>query len=217
MSGEKPSFWVVLPGVMTGLAAVITAVGGVLYAVGVFSGGDGGGDSDDSASATATITNPNGGFKSYDAVADTYVDSGQRDRNFGDAPILRVDSTPDPIQRTLLRFEVAGLTRPVYSARLRLACATDAGMGGSVATTFDDWSEAEVDWLHQPLAGDVVSSRDDERIICDQTGSGTSIDYDVTSAITGDGRYDFVITTTSHDGLTFHSRESIPPPQLLIQ
>ncbi|HLA18905.1 MAG TPA: fibronectin type III domain-containing protein, partial [Dehalococcoidia bacterium] len=167
------------------------------------------------AAAAAAVLSAGGpgSATSFASVADAYVDQGSPDANFGTTTRVKVDNGPPPaVQRGFFRFSVQGFTEPVFSARLRLAC-TNGGPGGTIWTTTDAWTETGLTWNNQPPLLSQVTSLG--TISC--SSSGTLIDYDVTSAVTGNGIYNFAITTSSWDGLSFRSRESAPDPVLIVE
>ena len=147
---------------------------------------------------------------SFQALEDSYVDSGLSSSNFGTSSRLRVDSSPT-VQRTFTRFQVQGVTVPVSSAQLVFTC-TNSGPAGSIWTIGGSWIEQGLTWNSQPSLLNPISSPGS--FSC--SSSGTLVVYDVTSVVTGDGAYDFAVATGSADGLTFFSRETGSGPALVI-
>jgi hypothetical protein len=147
-------------------------------------------------------------------VADTYVDSKFPSKSFGSATVLRV-ALP-PVQQTFLRFTVSGIgPAGVAQARLRLTVKPGGGgasnSGGTVhRISSNTWSE---------------STTYNTRPTIDGAGLGTQgavtpnqvVVFDVTSAVTTDGTYDFALETPAGNGVQYQSREaSIGKPQLQI-
>jgi hypothetical protein len=62
----------------------------------------------------------------FTAVADAYVSRTREHRNFGSSPALRTTARLR-LERSYLRFAVAGLSGDVTAARLRLYAATSTG------------------------------------------------------------------------------------------
>lgn len=211
MAKDK-SFWLTRPGILAGIAALITAGGGLvgtLAAVGVFP------DGNDTATPTPPVfTPPDLPPFSFVAVADASVNIDKPSENLGRETTLKVDG--DPMRITFVRFNVEGLTRPVTSAQLWFVCVSElkggAPEGGSVWTTSGSWTESEITWdNHPPLEKEVVSVTTavdcpDDRIVT----------YNVTDFVTGDDTYNFALKMESEsvDGLTFYSRENPPEPRL---
>ncbi len=147
-------------------------------------------------------------------VADTYADAGSTGTNFGTAPELRIDASDQRI--SYLRFAVAGVgNRPITSATLRLEVGTDSAAasssGGRVQRISDDtWQENAVTWNSRPtLDGTILST-------AGSVDPGDIVSFDVTGAVTGDGSYNFALTTTSSNAVDYRSRESGAPRLILV-
>jgi hypothetical protein len=153
-------------------------------------------------------------------AADTYVDAKNPSTNYGTSTRLKLDKDNNgPIYTSYLRFDVAGLTRQIQSAKLRLYVLNGADKSGAiykVANTAQGktslWQDAELTQQNAPaLSGQPLST----------VGSitlGTWIEYDVTAALTGNGAYSFGIKPRSVDMAEFSSREdSAHAPQLIVR
>lgn len=148
---------------------------------------------------------------SYTAVEDAYVDNGSPNSNFGTSTRLKIDTGPT-IKRIFIRFSLTSTPSPVSSAQLRLTCTNGSPDGGTVWTISGSWTEKGITWSNQPtLVGPVFSIG---RVSC--SGSGTIVEYDVSTIITGDGTYNFALATNSGDGTTFRSRENGSGPKIVI-
>ena len=75
------------------------------------------------------------------------VEAAQPASNFGTENRLRTD---DRRRQSFLRFQVAGITGRVTSAKLRLRSITDTADGPAVRGTTNDWSETGVTWANRP-------------------------------------------------------------------
>jgi chitodextrinase len=162
-------------------------------------------------SETSTVTTPV--TVRFVAAADARVEQASPQSNRGTSTTLRTDGGSDPDVETYLRFNVSGVTAPLQSAKLRLRTVTDTADGPAVHST--DWAglETALTWDNRP-APTSVPTDDKGRI-----GSSTSVEYDVTTLIAGDGVYSFVLTTSSSDGIDFRSREysdATRRPELLL-
>jgi hypothetical protein len=137
----------------------------------------------------------------FRAAADARVQEANAGSNYGTSSTLRTDGAGDPDIESYLRFEVAGITRPVASARLRLRAASDTADGPAAYAT--DWtgSETGLTWQNRPAR--TSAAMDDKGRITNSAW----VEYDVAPAITGDGIYSFVLATKSSDGIDFRSRE----------
>jgi len=147
--------------------------------------------------------------------ADTFVNKATPARNFGTTTRLEVDASP--VKQTLLRVRVSGVgARQVTSARLRMQVSTvlnsQSVAGGRIhAITNCAWDERTVTWNTRPVIdGPVLSG-------AGAVALGQVVDFDVTSAIQGDGVYCFAVESPSADGVRYNSREAAAgKPQLLI-
>jgi hypothetical protein len=145
----------------------------------------------------------------FSAVADSYVDAGKPDSNYGAAQLLYTDQSPD--QHGLLRFVVAGLKgRGIASARLRLHVANASSDGPRVFTTSAAWDEGTVTWANKPQPSASPTA--------DFAGIAQGwVEIDVSKAISADGAVSFVLVPTSSDGADFSSRESAHAPELVLR
>jgi len=138
----------------------------------------------------------------FSPAADAYVLEGNPGANYGGAVTLRTDGGSDPGVETYLRFLVGGLTGKIQSARLRLFSTDETVDGPAVFATTSDWAESTIKWSNKPAAtGDALSD----------SGSITTdawTEWDVTSALTGQGQVSFRLASEVNDGATFHSREA---------
>jgi calcineurin-like phosphoesterase family protein/fibronectin type III domain protein len=142
--------------------------------------------------------------------ADALVNEANPSTAFGTSTALRVDGGSDPDVQTYLRFGVSGLTDTVQSAKLRLWATSPTNNGPSVFTTADTWNESSITWNNKPpLGGSGVGK-------VTTIATSTWAEFDVTSLVSGNGTYDFVLAGTSTDGVDFQSREAANDPQLVI-
>ena len=111
--------------------------------------------------------------------------------------------------RSYLRVVVSGLGHAPASARLDLYSYATSATGVQISLAADSWTETGITWANAPAVGAPVAT------IAPLT-SNTTASADVTSAITGDGTYTFVVTTTSATGKTFASREVAAHPPTLV-
>jgi hypothetical protein len=147
-------------------------------------------------------------------AADSYVDAAAPAVAFGTSPTLRVDA--NTTRQTYLRFAVGGVgPRAVLQATLRLQVDPSAGSesnsGGTVYAVSDNtWQERTVTYATRPpLAGPALASTG-------PVARGQLVDFDLGSAVAGDGTYSFAIVNTSSDEATYRSREGGPPPRLIL-
>ena len=150
-----------------------------------------------SEAATATTN--------FTPIADTHVaNTRQRPIRHEHAPAgrrLAAGCTP------LMRFQVAGLSGTVTTAKLRLYVnnPSDRRPGGVPLY-------GRVDRVRRHLEQPTVADRREPRRSRRESNTDSWVEYNVTSAVTANGTFDFILTSSSADGMTFHSRErpSVP-------
>jgi hypothetical protein len=159
-----------------------------------------------SASAATTTFTP---------TADTYVNSASAGTNYGSNTQLGVDASET--KRMFLKFDVAGLTEAVTSAKLRLHVDDVAGAESNSGGTYKlmsntTWAESGPTWNNQPaIDGTTLGS-------IGSVARNTWVELDVTGKITGNGTISIGVTSTSNNGADFDSRETgALSPQLVIE
>ena len=148
--------------------------------------------------------------------ADAQVKSTNPTQNYGTSSTLRVrrdapGASAIGAYRSYLRFRVTGLHGPPASARLRVRVVDGSSDGLAVWPASSRWTEEGLSWRNAPgIAGPPLSR-------VGATSSGTWVEFDVTRAVSGNGRYTFALGGGGTDSAYFGSRESIDPPRLLIR
>jgi hypothetical protein len=140
--------------------------------------------------------------------ADVTVRERSPNTNFGTAKSLEVDDSVDRTERSYVRVIVSGVGgNRVRRARLRLQVSTAqssaSDSGGAVYRISNcSWGESTTTWVAQPAI-------DGHRLdFAGPVPLGAVVEFDVTSAIVGDGVYCFAITPLSDDGAVYYSREA---------
>lgn len=154
----------------------------------------------------------------FEPSDDSFVRSSDPTKNYGASGELRARKTSSSEYVTYLKFSVSGLSGQVQSAKLRLYVTDASNHGGDVYVTSNNfqgssmpWNEAGLIWTNAPtITGSVLSSLGTVTL-------GTTIEHDVTGAISSNGVYTFVIRSQSTDIVIFDSKESIQAPQLIIE
>jgi hypothetical protein len=138
----------------------------------------------------------------FPANADARVHEASPTTNYGSSAVLRVDGANDPDIESYLRFAVSGLVGSVQRATLRLYATGATVDGPTVFGTTNEWTETGIAWSNRP--GPTTAAVDDEGAIA----TGSWMELDVTSLVTADGAFSFVVAPMSSDGVEFHSRSS---------
>ena len=164
------------------------------------------------ASRAWTITTGGGATAgTFTAIADTYVDASTATTNYGSAVALGTDNSP--VQRSLFRFTVAGLSGTVTSAKLRVWATDGSANGPAVYATSGTWVESTVTSNTAPAPSG--SPSDDKAAVT----KSTFVDYDVKPLVTGNGTVNLITVGTSSDGTDVASREDATVahrPQLIV-
>jgi PKD repeat protein len=143
----------------------------------------------------------------YTAAADAKTSSANPGVNYGSTPDLRVRGGT---WQSFLRFDVAGLAKPVVRATLRLYVDDPSDEGGAVSVVSSAWSEGTITWSTAPPLGATLAN-------LGAVAQGAWVELDVTPAVTGNGSVAFGLGKTSTDSVYYASRESAHPPQLVVE
>ena len=139
-------------------------------------------------------------------IADAFVNFASPTTNAGTSKVLTADASP--IKRTFVRISVSGVNpRTVASATLHLQVAAASGSnsnsGGQIhAVSNCSWGEKTITWNNQPVMGPVLST------VGGPVALNQGVDFDISSAVQGDGVYCFAIDSTSTDNVNYNSREA---------
>jgi PKD repeat protein len=178
-------------------------------------------DGTNTDTATQQVTAGNavpGGTATFSPAADTQVKDTSPNTNYGTLATLRVrnGTTASPTTYwTFLRFDVTGVgVGTATNAKLRLFVTDDSNDGGIVYRIPDTpaWEESKLTWATRPvttLSGGINADRD-RRVALGW------IDIDVSSAVTANGTYNFVLASTSTTSAIYSSLEGTNPPQLVV-
>jgi hypothetical protein len=151
--------------------------------------------------------------RTFTATSDAWVGEGQPTVNHGTSTRLYVDGdTGAGLDRdAYVKARVSGLRGTVDRAALRLWITNPTADGPTVSPTTTSWSGRTITWADRP--GPTGSTVVDAGTV----QAGAFHDFDVTSAIDGDGTYGFVLRPTSRDGLAASSLQGAHPPRLIVQ
>ena len=145
------------------------------------------------------------------ATGDAYVKSTDT-RNHGSNPALRVRSgaRDGNEYRTYITFTVAGLGSAPASAMLRLFVTDSSDNGGLVSATSNSWSESTITWASQPgVNGSPLGQ-------LSAPTAGVWVQVNVSSVVTKNGTYSFVLTSSSENSAYYASRETGQGPTLVV-
>jgi len=141
-------------------------------------------------------------------VADAYVDASNPTNNYGTSTQIRVDGSP--VVRSFLRFNVTGVSGTVTSATLRIYANSAQSTGyDTYAVADNSWGEKTITDANAPAFGSKLGSSGKVT-----AGSWTSVN--VTGYVSGNGSFNFGLSTTNSTALALSSREGANPPQLIL-
>lgn len=145
------------------------------------------------------------------ASEDTVIDNADPELNFGDSPVLEIEQDGADVRRALIAFDIADIPEggTVARAILQLFQIDASPEGGLVSLVDGEWIGSEVTWSTAPPVGAPITP-------LAGGAEGAVIELDVTSAVTGNGRVSFYLTTESDDGLDFASLEGTQQSPTLV-
>ncbi len=159
---------------------------------------------------TKVLIPGNANFLSFTPDADAYVSSAKPDSKYGNAPFLRINSSPE--MNGYLHFTVSDLAdRSIAGVRL-LLFANNSNKNGFTLHLAEagKWDEKKMTYPQAPGLSSVIASSG-------PIEEGTWVTFDLSEFVTGEGSYSFAITTLSTRSISLASHESgINAPQLIV-
>jgi len=147
----------------------------------------------------------------FTASADAQVNEATPGSNVGNSAYLQVDGDAGIRQEIYMKFSVSGLSGTVSNARVRVYDTTNGSNNGPILyRTGASWTETGITWSNR--TAQTTGSLGNLGAV----SAATWVEYDVTSQVTADGTYSFVMVADGNDGLTFSSRQGSYPPQLVV-
>jgi parallel beta-helix repeat protein len=141
-------------------------------------------------------------------AADSYVQEASPTTNYGTQTQVRIDGSP--VVRTYLRFTVQGVVGTVTSAKLRIYANSASSTGHEVRGVADNtWGETTITFADAPAFGASVGGSG-------AFSAGGYVEVDITSLISGNGTYSVALTGPGSTAVSYASRESANPPQLVV-
>jgi hypothetical protein len=106
---------------------------------------------------------------------------------------------------------VTGLSGPASSAKLRLWVTNPSTAGGGVYKVSNSWTQSTITWNNAPKIGSSPRLAQ-----LGTTTTGTWVEVDVTSAITGNGSFTFRISGGNTNQAEYSTRETTRDPVLIV-
>jgi len=146
----------------------------------------------------------------FGTVADTYVAGDSRTSNFGSNTRLRTASSP--VMKVFFKFNLSKLPANYSKVMLRVMATSSNDTGYTVHRVGNtSWGEDSMTWNTRPFVNSTVAAR--SGVVRD----GVWDVMDVTSLISGPGRYSLALQTTSGATISVASRETTTKPVLVVQ
>jgi hypothetical protein len=157
-------------------------------------------------STTPTPTTVPGQTVTINPSADTNVKLAYPTKNYGTLTNLVVDVNVE----TYLKFDVNTTGAPT-SAKLRVYVYSGSNDGPALYTAGNDWTETGLTWNNRPVRT-TTPIEDKVKVLTESW-----MEFDVTSLISSNGTYTFVLATNNADGINAYSKEGTIKPELVIQ
>lgn len=172
--------------------------------------------------ATVTVNVTGGGGIStltFQPTDDGQVKLTEPASNYGSKSTTKVEAQKFS---TYLKFSVAGVAGSVQQAILRLRVSTDASNGGpdggSIYLVDNDFSGTNTVWVEASLtSGNAPEITGSSLSSLGSVSPGEVVEFDVTSAVNGDGVYSFAIRGNSTNQVKYYTREGATPPELIVE
>jgi len=170
------------------------------------------------AAAAQAVSAPQTTVVTEQPADDAYVRSSTPTTNYGGITALRVRKGSSDELNAYLKFELSGLSGFVQSATLRLYVTDTSPDGGSlfsVSNTYygsaSQWTQSGLNWNNAPpITGTALTGAGAVTV-------GQWVEFNVTSAIAGDGTYSFALKNNSSDAAYYSAREGPHKPELVIE
>jgi hypothetical protein len=148
---------------------------------------------------------------SFTAVEDASISSNEPAANFGTAQTLEIRDHKKQAYQSYVKFDVSGVQGVVTSVKLRLYSTVGSNSVSSVYLVSNDWAETGITWNNAPgISGSPLDSLDTNE-------TDVWVEYDVTSAVSGDGIVSFGFTNNHPNWVNYNAREAgVNPPTLVI-
>lgn len=152
--------------------------------------------------------------KVFNAIADTYVRSADPQTNYGKDTIIHIDTSPDPIEKAYLKFDLIPLKgKQIISAKLQIYAINGSTQSIQIRGIDNiSWNETAIKYTIRPPMSAVFTSM--PNVITNAWN-----EVDLTSYVKNKAGQVFSIgmDTVNPDGIHFTTRETSTPPRLLVE
>ena len=166
-----------------------------------------------STTKSATTDTTGGQSLEFTASEDTYVNEQAPSLNDGSATTLRVRTNTDKSYYSYIKVTVSGANGTVTSAKLKIRVYDESiPYNVSAWAVTGSWSESTLTWNNDDLVWG--SSALDTK---SGLSAETWYEWDVTSAVSGNGTYTFGVKMSATSSRRLYSTESAYDPVLLVE
>jgi hypothetical protein len=168
--------------------------------------------------ATYAMSAPQSAVLQIQPTHDAYVRSSTPTTSYSSAATLRLRKSSSETVTSYLKFEMTGVNGIVLSAKLRLYVTDASSDGGSVYLVSNNylgtetpWTQGGLNWNNAPpISGTALSSAGSVSV-------NSWVEFEVTSAITGNGTFSFGLKSNASDVVYYSSKEGGNKPELVIE
>ncbi len=149
-------------------------------------------------------------------IDDARVNSDTPNQNYGNGNRLRVKFI-DRDKFIYLKFDVTGISTTIQSVTLRMKSTVNRDDGGSVFQVSNNFASSAIPWVEGSLTFDNAPPISGSAL--DNAGAisnGQFVEWDVASAVSGNGVISFGLLTTDNKNVNYRSKESTDDPELVV-
>ncbi|MDZ7268412.1 MAG: tandem-95 repeat protein, partial [candidate division KSB1 bacterium] len=177
---------------------------------------DNAGATSNAATVSITVSNSTISSLTFTPIADAYTSAENPDNNYGSEAGLRFRYS-NLTFISYLKFEVAGITGSVQSAKLRVYVTTGSNDNATVYSasnyyvgTTTPWTESGLTWNNADRNGGALATQG-------PLSKDAWYEWDVTAAVSGNGTVSLAILNNTTALGVCSSREGANPPQLVVE
>lgn len=157
--------------------------------------------------------NPGSGQVIVAASADARVSKNNASKNYGTEDFLRVRNYGNESWKSILKFEVSGLSGKPKSVKLRLFANDGGPDAGTLHLASNSWTEAAVNWNNIPA---FTSGNRIGKATTVSVNDQSWVEFDITNKVTGNGTYSLGLFSDDDNSVYYSSREGKNKPSLVI-
>ncbi len=181
-------------------------------------------DDDGATSNVATVTltvSSGGGGQTVTFVPsdDGQVKLTDNGKNYSTKPTMKLENGAFS---SYLKFVVSGISGTISSAVVRLQVSdgsSDGGpTGGQIFLASNNFSNGAAPWVESSLtSGNAPNTTSGVLSSLGAVSPNQLVEFDVTSAVGGDGTYSFCLSSTSGNQVKYYTKEGLVQPTLIVQ